>query len=952
LNLITGRPNSGKTEELYAAAVEAARTSVPTILLPSAPDVARARRELCVNRGLATVRIEQIDRYLSGLWEIHGDGRRLVTPTQRAALLREAISGSGVQSLTPSASTRGFATLMERLAGLMVAPPAPSGSGVAGGIIGVLVAYHGSLMARELVEASEANSILADRAASIPFDGPLFANRFDDLTAPQERFLVAAAAAGAEVWLALTGGDSSPAMESTYELIERLRSHASTEVVANVRCGGSEELAAMTAGLFAPGARTVCTGDVSLSVAYGEEAEAERVTAEVVAAHRSGTGFGQIAVIYRDTRRHYPSLRRAFADAAVPADYDVRFRFGETAFGRAMLTLLEFAASGRRTQLVAFLGSGFSGLESQHVDQLDAMWRRQGLSEGVEALLRGLERVNEDTRRSVRSAVRLARSGVDSSNVQEWKDMAGAFLAQGYGREGGVLSSDGLVDAAAHRRFCDAVDDLSELGALGCDPIELKEILTGSQVALPTQERADHVQVMDVERVRGREFSCVIIAGLVADEFPRKSREGLFTGSRLAEELVAAGVVLPKDGGIPEERLLFYLAVTRARQRLILSRQAADSDGRPLRASALLEELLEMYRRPDADDSVLPVTRTLAFADLGVHSAAPDLVRRALRTVAMSDQGSDIAILAGARSRATGTPAKITAPDVLARLRQQTSFAVTELETYLRCPYSWFYGRFVRPEPLEEDGDAMMRGSLVHKALHELYRDMSVELGLDRVSEDTLDRCQEYASAKTNAVLSRKLGDARLRDRIMAEEVRRMVRALIARDAVFLRDYTPTHFEWSFGRGEDPPAEFEGFALRGQIDRVDVCDGRFVVIDYKSGHASPAARFEPDGILQAPLYAEVARRRLGGSCAGSFYRGLSPRKRTEQCRGVYDQELVTDSEFTSNDAKQPLSEVIDSALSRAASAAAGIRAGEIQREPLTPAACRYCKARAWCEEAL
>jgi len=951
LNLITGRPNSGKTEILYSVAIGVPRDSVPTILLPSAPDVVRARRDLCQGRDLVAVRIEQIDTYLAGLWEIHGDGRQLVTPTQRTALLRMAIASGSLQKLTSSAATRGFGRLLERLARLMTGPLESTGTGLAGGIIEALGAYRSSLIDHDLVELSEATSVLADRVPQIAFDGPLLANRFDDLTAPQERFLVSAADVGVDVWLALTGGTGSPATEATHELIGRLRAHAAKELVAEEDTEGPPELKALESGLFTERAQVTPAGNVVLSVAYGEEAEAERVAAEVVAARHAGIEYGQIVVIYRDTRRHYAAVRRAFGDAGVPADFDVRLRFGETGYGRALIALLDFAASGRRAQLVAFLGSGFSGIAPEDVDRLDAMWRRQGLSKGADELLRGLERVGGDARRSLTTAVRMARSGVDAQNAGSWKEMAGNLLARAYGREGSVLVADGLMDAAAHRRFCEAVDDLSELGSLGCDPIELREILVDSQVALAAHERSGHVQVMDVERVRGRRFSCVIIAGLVAGEFPRKPREGLFSGSRLGEELQAAGVTLPKDGGSPEERLLFYLAVTRAKARLVLSRQAADSDGRPLRTSSLLEELLSVYCDPDGVMSGELETHTLAFADLGVHPAAPDLVRRALRTVAMSDQGDDIDIVHRARSRAGGTPDEITDARVLEYLGRQTSFAVTELENYARCPHSWFYGRFVRPEPLEEEGDARLRGTLVHEALRIVYEGLQPDLALPRVTPDSLGECLQYAERKTGELLSERLGLARLQERIMAEDVRRMVLALIARDARFLSAYTPTHFEWSFGRGSDPAVEFDGFALRGQIDRVDVQGDRFVVIDYKSGHVSPAARFEPDGILQAPLYAEVVRQRLGGVCVASVYRGLSPRRHNEQCRGLYDAALVSDPEFTNTDAKYVMSEVIDSAVSRAAAAAAGIRAGFIRREPLNPMACKYCKARSWCGEA-
>ncbi|MBU4555926.1 MAG: PD-(D/E)XK nuclease family protein, partial [Actinobacteria bacterium] len=854
LRLVTGRPNAGKTGILYAVAARSSSVAVPTILLPSAPDVARARRDLATGQGLVMLRVEQIDRYLAGLWEIHGDGRQIVTPIQRSALLRAAIAESGIHNLTSSAETRGFGMMLERLASHLSSSPRTAGRGIAGKIADSLVLYYESLVTHGLVELSEATGVLSDRAADINFEGPVIANRFDDLTAAQERFLVAAADSGAEVWLALTGGTGDTATQATDELVERIRQRAASVQVADECPDTSGELSDLARGLFAPKARTSARGDVLLSVAYGEEAEAERIVAEVVTSMQDGIEPEQIAVIYRDTRRHFSALRRALSDAGVPADFDVRIKFGETGLGRAVLTLLEFAATGRRTHLVAFLGSGYAGLAAADVDRLDAMWRRQGPTEDFKSLIDGLERIDATTRRMVRAAVGLAHAGVNAENAGYWKELAGVLLAHGYGRTAAGLEADATIDAAAHRRLCEAIDDLSELDALKCDPLGLREVLVVAQVAVPLQERPGHIQVMDVERVRGRRFACVVIGGLTSGEFPRKQADGVFASGRLVDELTALGVDVPRDGGIAEERLWFYLAVTRASKRLVLSRQEADSDGRPLRGSSLLEELLEMYRPNGSEEREIPSSKILAFADLGVHPAAPDLVRRALRTVAMSGVGRDIEPIGRAASRAEAPSDVISDALVLEHLAGRDTFSVTELETYLQCPHSWYYGRFVRPEALEEDSDPLVRGNLAHKALWSFYDGIGAALGVERVTPENLEECLLHADRVTDEILAQGLGKGRLRDTLMAMEVRRLVSDLVTRDARYLPGYTPYLLEWSFGRGQDPAVKFDGFALRGQVDRIDRAQDRFVVIDYKTGKVKPQARFEADGVLQAPLY--------------------------------------------------------------------------------------------------
>ena len=73
LTLITGRANSGKTERAYRALEESA-PSPAALLLPTSPDVTRARRDIARRRPLG-VGVWQFDRYLAELWSAAGDGR-------------------------------------------------------------------------------------------------------------------------------------------------------------------------------------------------------------------------------------------------------------------------------------------------------------------------------------------------------------------------------------------------------------------------------------------------------------------------------------------------------------------------------------------------------------------------------------------------------------------------------------------------------------------------------------------------------------------------------------------------------------------------------------------------------------------------------------------------------------------------------------------------------------
>ena len=81
---------------------------------------------------------------------------------------------------------------------------------------------------------------------------------------------------------------------------------------------------------------------------------------------------------------------------------------------------------------------------------------------------------------------------------------------------------------------------------------------------------------MTVHKAKGLEFPVVFLPGLVADRFPARSRrEPLALPVELVDEILPEG-----DGHLQEERRLFYVAMTRARDELVLS-HAAESRGRP-----------------------------------------------------------------------------------------------------------------------------------------------------------------------------------------------------------------------------------------------------------------------------------------------------------------------------------------------------------------------------------
>src|SRR3989454_12058281 len=114
------------------------------------------------------------------------------------------------------------------------------------------------------------------------------------------------------------------------------------------------------------------------------------------------------------------------------------------------------------------------------------------------------------------------------------------------------------------------------------------------------------VQVLDAMDARGLPFRALFVLGLNEKVFPRSVQEDPFL--RDADRTVLArdlGFKIPcKLEGFDEERLLFTLLLRSARERVVLSYQRADRDGRPMVPSGYLAEL-----KPHAGGSELRIKR-------------------------------------------------------------------------------------------------------------------------------------------------------------------------------------------------------------------------------------------------------------------------------------------------------------------------------------------------------
>ena len=287
-------------------------------------------------------------------------------------------------------------------------------------------------------------------------------------------------------------------------------------------------------------------------------------------------------------------------------------------------------------------------------------------------------------------------------------------------------------------------------------------------------DEGDAVHVLTYHKAKGLEFGVVLLVGLVDDRFPgRERRDALEPPDELLSDPATDA-----DQHVAEERRLFYVGMTRAREELVLS-WAQDYGGRRTRAvSRFVSEALDL---PPA--TPLETIKPATLEQLARHQASPTAPAPVASRPAIGDR--------------------------------PLTLSYGQINDYLDCPARYRYAHVVRiPTPASHQ---MVYGRALHAAVQAYHR--------RQLSGGTMTLDEVHAALDANwesvGFLTREHEEAR---RAAAHEAIARFWTEQQRDPA-----RPVSVEREFtvGFGRD--------RIRGRYDRVDRDEaGRVVITDYKS----------------------------------------------------------------------------------------------------------------------
>ncbi|WP_395656034.1 ATP-dependent helicase [Nocardioides sp.] len=612
-----------------------------------------------------------------------------------------------------------------------------------------------------------------------------------------------------------------------------------------------------------------------------ERAEAEHLADLLRRAHlEDGLAWDEMAVLVRSGRASIPPLRRALGAAGVP----VEVASDEVPLVRdpAVIPLLD----GLRA--VVNLGND----DPDHVDFIDPARAEAlllgplgGLDAGdVRRLARRLRAREKEqskaegrTPRTSRDLVRRAvvepgsLDGLEGPEVvraraltqllvdarEEMRAGASAeeLLWTLWSRTGWPARLRRSVDlggGAARRahRDLDSVCALFDVAARAeeqRDHVGVRAFLaTLVQQQIPADTLAERgargaaVRLLTAHRAKGLEWRLVVVAHVQQDGWPDlRRRSTLLQADRIGEH----GVVPPVTTRelLLEERRLFYVACTRARQRLVVTAVAsADDEGE--QPSRFLDELgvavERVVGRPPRPLSLAGLVAELrrTVADPATTEPLRDAAARRLARLAGESVGTRALVPSADPSTWWGTRAATRSVQPVRDPDRPVPVSASVLDSMLVCPTQWFLER-------EAGGVARAHQSAnLGELLHALAQ---------RVATGELEPAVDVLMGHVDAVWDRldfrtPWSRAREHDRVRAA-VGRFLRWHLDNPRRLLD--TESAFETVVELPDGEQVRLTGYADRLELD----ADGRVVVVDLKSGRTKPSNK-SVEGHVQLGLY--------------------------------------------------------------------------------------------------
>ena len=295
----------------------------------------------------------------------------------------------------------------------------------------------------------------------------------------------------------------------------------------------------------------------------------------------------------------------------------------------------------------------------------------------------------------------------------------------------------------------------------------------------------DTVNLLTAHGAKGLEYPVVFVVNLVEQRFPQYNKsDGLeFPAELRAARTGSLGPSDPREDHYREERRLAYVAMTRARDRLVLTHAADYGGRRAAKMSRFVSEALDLPAAPKGAKGASALQSIRRYAPAAEPAAAP---------IAPIPDGRPLTL------------------------------SHAQIDDWITCPLKYLYAH-VAHVPLAGDPQ-FMYGNAIHHAI-KVWHQHRIK-GLPISSDDVVGAFDSAWSSEGFLSLEH--------EERQQSQGRDALRRFVARDAASAVTPLAVETEFKFKVGDD--------VVVGRWDRIDERDGRIVLVDYKSSEIEDAEK--------------------------------------------------------------------------------------------------------------
>lgn len=430
------------------------------------------------------------------------------------------------------------------------------------------------------------------------------------------------------------------------------------------------------------------------------------------------------------------------------------------------------------------------------------------------------------------------------------------------------------------------------------------------------------VHLVDAQAARFGLFRDVALVGLVEGEWQSGSSRNIFYPAS-----ILANLGWPKEADRQSAARAAFADLLRLAEEHVMVTTFTLEDDTVVKPSTFLEDV------QDSDLLGEPVSmaevRTFLDEALSIAPVVPEALTGSARAW--------LDVRMAASLEAASQPPGVLAPpaDAARAPRADASYAVTYLETYLRCPFRYFAAYVLRLEEEQHEEIGLSpreRGLVIHEIFEQFFRRWT-EGGNGAIAPANVDQARALMVAVANEVLARVPAADRDIERArllgsaasmgFAEQV---FRAEMERGGTVVERLLEHRLHGDYViEGTEGPRTVR---LRGVADRIDLlADGELRLYDYKTSRA-PVSKTR----LQLPVYAWCAEQRLAGHRGRTWTASEAAYLATKESDGIA-------RAFQGGDKRDA---AVAEGLARLRTSVEGIERGSFVVAPVEPQVCTFC----------